>query len=121
MIHLTEAKPSVMGRVEDVDTPFDPSQVCFSASKRSRVDHVEIRRGKASNGDTRAQASSVDVSVGDISLSRHHLAQLTVFSRLAPQCQNSAGQVSSEEDSKIFERQLGCCAKACRHLGSAAS
>ena len=63
MIHFTEAKPSVMGGVEDVDTPIDPGQVCFSAAQRSSVDHVEVRCGEAPNGDTRARASSVDLSV----------------------------------------------------------
>ena len=45
-IRFTEDKPSVMSGVEDVDTPIDPSQICLSAHKRSRVDPVTEARAR---------------------------------------------------------------------------
>ena len=43
------------------------------------------RCSKASNGDTRAHMSLVCAGVRDLSLSRDHMANLTVISRLMPQ------------------------------------
>ncbi len=50
LIHFTKPNPLVTGRVDDVDTPIDLSQVCSLALERGRVDHVaEVRAREAVN------------------------------------------------------------------------